>query len=181
MPVGRIALLLFIANWLIISLVRLVPEGNSLSSMLGPATELLSFSCRDGYWLDAHRVLSLALGVPLSAVGFVCFLTFGVYTREELLRKRNGASVMAACWLMAAAGILLGFSFFPCNGFYNGFAEAGGLSANRAGYALRSLLTGSWPMFTAYYSLFFCGISYCAALGLKLLITAPEHHVSQRR
>ncbi|WP_152223899.1 hypothetical protein [Pseudomonas sp. SCB32] len=180
MLIGRIGFLLFIANFLVISLVWLVPESDSAALLFSAGAQLLSSTCSGsgGYWLDDRRALSLALGIPLSAVGVLYLLAFGTYTSEALKRKRNGASVMTACWMAATACVLLSFSFFPCNEFYDDFAEAAGLSANRTGHALRNLLAGSWPIFNAFYACLFCAISWTIALGLKLLIRTPGNRLS---
>jgi len=180
MPIGRIGLFIFIANFLVISLVSLIPEGHTATMAFSAGAELLSLTCNDGYWLDNRRALSLVLGIPLSTIGVLCLLALGAYTSEELKRKRNAASVMTACWLAATACVLLSFSFFPCNEFYNDFAEAGGLSAHRKGHALRNLLAGSWPIFNAFYALLFCSISWTIALGLKLLVRTPGNRLNRQ-
>ncbi|MGE9763100.1 hypothetical protein [Pseudomonas sp. PDM20] len=171
MPIGRISLLLLVANFLMLSLTGLLPTGDG--EVLRAGAELLSFTCSDAHWLNSWRVLNLTLGVPLIAAGIACYLLFGDYSLEELKRMRNGASVATACWMGAVACILLAFSYFPCNSFYNAFAEADGPISHRLGHALRELLTGSALAFNALYALFFCGASYCGALGLKLLRKLP--------
>ncbi|WP_370601536.1 hypothetical protein [Pseudomonas nitroreducens] len=182
MPIGRIGFLLIIANFLVISLVWLVPESDGATMAFSAGAQLLSSTCSGsgGYWLDDRRALSLALGIPLSAAGVLCLLAFGAYAGEELKRKRNGASVMTACWLAVAACVFLSFSFFPCSEFYNDFAEAGGLSANRMGHALRNLLAGSWPIFNVFYACLFCAISWTTALGLMLLVRTPGNRVNRQ-
>jgi len=171
MPIGRVSLLLFVANLLMLSFAGLLPADNG--AMFRAGAGLLSFTCTDDYWLDSSRALSLTLGTPLIVAGIVCLLVFGAYGSEELKRQRNGASVATACWMGAGACILLGFSYFPCNSFYNGFAAAGGLTSHRQGHALRELLAESALAFNALYASIFCATSYCAALGLQLLRKLP--------
>ncbi|KJJ94472.1 hypothetical protein UB43_28125 [Pseudomonas sp. 21] len=167
MPIGRISLLLLATNFLVLSLIGLLPTADG--AMFRAGTELLSFTCTDGFWLDSWQSLALTLGIPLTALGIFCFLLLGVYSGEELNRQRNGASVATASWLLAAACTLLSFSFLPCNSFSSGFAEPGGSSAHRKGHLLLSLLMDSRPTFNLFYAFMFCCISYCIALGVKLL------------
>jgi hypothetical protein len=171
MPIGRISLLLLVANFLVLSLAGLLPTGNG--GILRAGVELVSFTCSDAYWLNSWRVLNLTLGAPLIAAGIACYLLFGDYSKEELKKTRNGASVVTACWMGAVACILLAFSYFPCSTFYNAFAEADGLTGHRQGHALRELIAGSTVVFNVLYAFFFCGASYCVALGLKLLRKLP--------
>jgi hypothetical protein len=177
MPIGRISLLLLAANFLVLSLAGLLPTSDG--GILRAGVELLPFTCSGAYWLNSWRVLNLTLGVPLIAAGFACYLLFGDYSKEELKRTRNGASVATACWMGAVACILLAFSYFPCNSFYNAFAEAGGPTSHRLGHALREMLAGSALAFNALYAFFFCGVSYCVALGLKLLKRLPTSRSKQ--
>lgn len=167
MSIGRVSLLLLATNFLVLSLIGLLPTADG--AMFRAGAELLSFTCSDGHWLDGWQSLALTLGIPLTAAGVACFLVLGVYGSEELKKQRNGASVAAASWMAAIACVLLGFSFFPCNSFSTGLAEPGGSSAHRKGHLLLSLLMDSRPTFNLFYAFMFCCISYCIALGLKLL------------
>ncbi|MBD9676137.1 hypothetical protein IB274_05450 [Pseudomonas sp. PDM18] len=166
MPIGRIGFLLLLANFVVVSVVSLLPVGDG--AIFSVATGLLSISCNADYWLDSSRVMIPAVGIPLITAGIACFLLLGTYSTKELMRTRNGASVSAACWLTASAATLLSYSFFPCGSFYLGFSEAGGSSAHRNGHLLLRLLTENQPVFNLLYAFMFCGISYCVALGLKL-------------
>lgn len=128
------------------------------------AVSSVKYLCGGAVWIDEAYALPMLSAFAISIFAIVIFTKYGDFEQGYPKTNRNGSSVAAAGYLLAALTVFLCFMFIPCD---QGLQGGSGMGLAKYGGVLLSFGRKSFIIFSLLHSAMMSYFFYTATIAIK--------------